>query len=89
MPTRLHFDLNEVKHRRTKVRTSKTNGFVERFSGMVLNEFFRITMRDTFHECFKAVKTISMPSWLAKMPRERISAIATWAVSQSKSSCHS
>ena len=44
----LYLDLNGVEHRRTTVRTHKTNGFVERFNGTVLDEFFRIKMRETY-----------------------------------------
>ncbi len=35
-PYELYLDLNGTEHRRTKVKTPKTNGFVERFNGTVL-----------------------------------------------------
>ena len=46
-PYELYLDLNGIEHRRTKIRTPKTNGLVERFNGTVLDEFFRIKMRET------------------------------------------
>ena len=36
-PYELYLDLNGIEHRRTKVRTPRTNGFVERFNGTVLD----------------------------------------------------
>jgi transposase InsO family protein len=47
-PYELYLDLNGIEHRRTKVRSPKTNGFVERFNGTVLDEFFRVKMRERF-----------------------------------------
>ncbi|MBE0585972.1 MAG: transposase family protein [Desulfofustis sp.] len=32
-------DLNDIEHRRTRVRRPQTNGFVDRFNNTVLNEF--------------------------------------------------
>src|SRR3712207_2104084 len=40
-PYELYLALNDVEHRRTRVGTPHTNGFVERFNGTVLEEFFR------------------------------------------------
>lgn len=37
-----------TEHRRTRVCTPKTNGFVARFNSTVLGEFFRIAMPETF-----------------------------------------
>src|ERR687892_101889 len=44
-PYELYLALNEIEHRKTKVGSPRTNGFVERFNGTVLEEFFRPTMR--------------------------------------------
>jgi transposase InsO family protein len=49
-PYELYLDRNGIEHRRTKVRSPKTNGFVERFNGTVLDEFFRVKMRETFYD---------------------------------------
>ena len=40
-PYELYLDLNDIEHRRTRVRRPQTNGFVERFNNTVLNEFVR------------------------------------------------
>ena len=41
-PYELYLDLNGIEHRRTRVKSPKTNGFVERLNGTVLEEFFRV-----------------------------------------------
>lgn len=41
--------LHGIKHRRTKVATPRTNGFVERFNRTVLDEFFRGILRRKFY----------------------------------------
>ena len=43
-PYELYLALNDIEHRKTKVRSPQTNGFVERFNGTVLEEFFRPVM---------------------------------------------
>ncbi len=53
-PYELYLDLNDIEHRRTKVRSPKTNGFVERFNRTVLDEFFRVKMRETVISPFLA-----------------------------------
>lgn len=55
-PYELYLDLNGIEHRRTKVRTPKTNGFVERFNGTALDEFFRIKMRENFYESVETLQ---------------------------------
>ena len=45
-PYQIYLELNEIKHRMTKVRTPRTNGFVERFNRTMLDEFFRIKFRE-------------------------------------------
>ena len=46
-PFELYLALNDIEHRKTRVRRPQTNGFVERFHRTVLDEFFRVSMRDT------------------------------------------
>jgi len=41
----LYLELNDIEHRKTKVKRPQTNGFVERFNRTVLNEFFREVFR--------------------------------------------
>jgi hypothetical protein len=55
-PCELYLDLNGIEHRRTKVRTPCTNGFVERFNGTALNEFLRIAMRETFYDSVEVLQ---------------------------------
>ena len=40
-PYELYLALNDIEHRRTKVRSPQTNGFIERFNRTALDEFFR------------------------------------------------
>lgn len=69
-PYELYLDLNGIEHRRTKVKSPKTNGFVERFNGTVLNEFFRIKMRETFYETVEALQA-DLDKWLIHYNTER------------------
>ena len=62
--------LDGIEHRRTKVRTPKTNGFVERFNGTVLDECFRIKMRETFYESVEALQA-DLDAWLHHHNTER------------------
>ena len=55
-PYELYLDLNGIEHRLTRVRSPKTNGFVERFNGTVLKELFRIGMRETFCDSVEALQ---------------------------------
>lgn len=48
-PYEIFLELNDIDHRRTKVATPRTNGFVERFNRTVLDEFFRKAFRTTFY----------------------------------------
>ncbi|AMJ46487.1 transposase [Cereibacter sphaeroides] len=69
-PYELYLDLNGIEHRRTRVRTPKTNGFVERFNGTILNEFFRVAMRDNFYESVEALQA-DLDAWLVHYNTER------------------
>jgi transposase InsO family protein len=44
-PYELYLQLNEIEHRKTKVKSPQTNGICERFHQTVLNEFYRVTFR--------------------------------------------
>ena len=52
----LYLDLNFIEHGRTKVQRPRTNGFIERFNGTVLDEFFRMAMRDNFYDDVEALQ---------------------------------
>ena len=59
----LYRDLNGIEHGRTRVRTSKTNGFVERFNGTVLDGFFRVKLRETSYDSVEALQ-VGLDAWL-------------------------
>lgn len=48
-PYQIFLELHDIEHRRTKVATPRTNGFVERFNKTVLDEFVREAFRDKFY----------------------------------------
>jgi transposase InsO family protein len=89
-PYELYLDLNGIEHRRTRVRSPKTNGFVERFNGTVLDEFFRVKMRERpstrASRCCRPTPTLGSST---KTPRGRTSATATWDADPSRPPCHS
>jgi len=49
-PYELYLALNDIQHRTTNVGSPQTNGFVERFSRTVLDEFCRPAFRKKFYE---------------------------------------
>jgi transposase InsO family protein len=69
-PYELYLALNEIKHRRTKVRKPQTNGFVERFNRTVLDEFFRVAFRTTFYESVEQLQH-DLHQWLRHYNTER------------------
>lgn len=69
-PYELYLELNGIEHRRTRVKSPKTNGFVERFNGTVLDEFFRVKMRETFYESVEALQA-DLDAWLVHYNTER------------------
>ena len=48
-PYELLLALHDIEHRRTKIRSLRTNGFVERMNRTLLNECFRIKGRTTWY----------------------------------------
>jgi transposase InsO family protein len=44
-PYEMYLELNGIDHRRTRIRTPRTNGFVERFNRTVKDEFFASAFR--------------------------------------------
>ena len=69
-PYELYLALCDIEHRRTKVRRPRTNGFVERFNRTVLDEFFRIAMRQTLYESVEALQA-DLDHWLSFYNYER------------------
>jgi transposase InsO family protein len=48
-PYELLLSTEDIEHRNTKVRTPRTNGFVERMNRTLLDECFRVKRRQTFY----------------------------------------
>ena len=69
-PYELYLALNDIEHRKTKVGSPRTNGFVERFNGTVLEEFFRPTMRSRLYESVEALQA-DLDAWLHHYNHER------------------
>lgn len=66
----LYLALNDIEHRKTKVKRPQTNGFVERFNRTVLDEFLRPALRQTFYETVEALQK-DLDSWLKHYNEER------------------
>ena len=69
-PYELYLALNDIAHRKTKVGSPRTNGFVERFNGTVLEEFFRPTMRRRLYQSVDALQA-DLDAWLHHYNHER------------------
>ena len=69
-PYELYLALNDIEHRKTKVRSPRTNGFVERFNGTILEEFFRPVMHTTLFESVEALQA-ELDGWLHHYNHER------------------
>lgn len=62
--------LHGIKHRRTKVATPRTNGFVERFNRTVLDEFFRGILRRKYYRFMEELQQ-DLDQWLNHYNTER------------------
>jgi transposase InsO family protein len=60
-------ELNDIEHRRTRIATPRTNGFVERFSRTILEEFFRTKVRE---KTYTSIET-DRNAWLEHYNEER------------------
>ncbi len=69
-PYELYLELNDIEHRRTKVRSPQTNGFVERFNRTVLDEFYRIVFRQKLYEEVETLQK-DLDKWLHEYNYER------------------
>jgi transposase InsO family protein len=69
-PYELYLALNDIEHRKTRVRTPRTNGFVERFNGTVLEEFFRPAMHQKLFDSVEALQA-DLDAWLHHYNHER------------------
>ena len=69
-PFELYLALNDVEHRRTKVRSPQTNGFVERFHGTIRSEFFQVALRQRFYASAEDLQP-DLDAWLIHYNTER------------------
>jgi transposase InsO family protein len=69
-PFELYLALNDLEHRRTKVRSPQTNGFVERFHGTVQTEFFQVALRQRFYQTPEDLQP-DLDAWLVHYNTER------------------
>jgi len=69
-PYQIFLELTEIEHRRTKVATPRTNGFVERFNRTVLDEFFREAFRKKFYGTVEELQE-DLDQWLHHYNYER------------------
>lgn len=69
-PYELYLALNDIEHRKTKVNSPRTNGFVERFNRTVLDEFFRPALRQKFYGTVEALQK-DLDKWLKHYNEER------------------
>lgn len=69
-PYELYLALNDIEHRRTKIKSPRTNGFVERFNRTVLNEFFRTAFREKLYESVESLQE-DFDKWLKYYNTER------------------
>jgi transposase InsO family protein len=69
-PYELYLQLSDIRHKKTKVRSPRTNGFVERFHRTVLDEFFRVAFRT---KLFGSVSELQaeLDAWLVSYNAER------------------
>jgi len=69
-PYEFYLQLNDIAHKKTKVRHPQTNGFVERFNRTVLDEFFRPAFRTKFYESLETLQR-DLDKWLYFYNNER------------------
>jgi len=69
-PYELYLALNDIRHKRTKVRSPRTNGFVERFHRTVLDEFFRQAFRTKLYTSVEELQA-DLDAWLVYYNQER------------------
>ncbi|NDY59015.1 IS481 family transposase [Desulfovibrio sulfodismutans] len=62
-PYELYLELSDIEHRRTKIRSPRTNGFVERFHRTALDEFYREAFRSTLYESVESLQA-DLDDWL-------------------------
>ena len=66
----IFLELNDINHRKTKVASPRTNGFVERFNRTVLDEFFRTAFRKKLYDSIPSLQE-DLDLWLNHYNYER------------------
>jgi transposase InsO family protein len=69
-PYELYLELNDIEHRCVKRKRTRTNGFVERFRGIVLSEFFGDALRHKFYRSLEQLQR-DLDDWLEEYNTER------------------
>jgi transposase InsO family protein len=69
-PFQIMLTVHGIKHRRTKVATPRTNGFVERFNRTLLDEFFRGILLRKFYTSLEELQD-DLDAWLHHYNHER------------------
>ena len=69
-PYETYLEFNDIEHRRTRVKSPHTNGFVDRFNRTVLEEFFRVVPQERLYESVEALQR-DLDGWLEFYNRER------------------
>lgn len=69
-PFELFLALNDIEHRRTKLRSPQTNGFVERFIRTVKEEFFEKVRRTTLYDNLEDLQ-VDLAEWLVYYNTDR------------------
>jgi len=69
-PYEMYLQLNDIRHKRTKVKRPQTNGFVERFHRTVLDEFFRQAFRTKLYTSVAELQA-DLDAWLLYYNQER------------------
>lgn len=69
-PYEIYLALNDIEHRRTKVRSPQTNGFVERFIRTAKEEFFKLAFIRKSYTNLDDLQT-DFDAWLHKYNTER------------------
>lgn len=69
-PFEFYLALNDIEHRRTKVRSPQTNGFVERFIRTVKEEFFQLARLKKLYESMDELQA-DLNEWLVYYNTQR------------------
>jgi transposase InsO family protein len=69
-PYEILLELYDIKHRRTRVATPRTNGFVERFNRTILDEYFRVVFRKRFFASLEELQE-DLDIWIDHYNNER------------------